>query len=255
MAAEMEKLVTYVTEGIEKQDPTVIGILVALLVVVITLVLLAVFKSSSNKRSGILVIGICDAGKTLLYNRLVYGRYANTFTSMKANSSSYTVPNKNKSLRMLDLPGYDRIRAPILDETKSLARGIIFVVDSSTISKEIKEVAEYLYTILSDDVISHNSPPILIACNKQDLTVAKGSKVIRSQLEKEMNTLRVTRSAALQGLESTGNNNSFLGKRNKDFEFSDLKTFNIEFVECSCGKDEESKSSLEEVQSWLLTVA
>ena len=43
-----------------------------------------------------------------------------------------------------------------------------------------------LYNLLTDRVVSSNVPKVLIACNKHDLTLAKGSKVIQAQLEKEM---------------------------------------------------------------------
>lgn len=42
----------------------------------------------------------------------------------------------------------------------------------------------YLYTILADEATA--SIPILIVCNKQDETLAKGSSVIKSLLEKEL---------------------------------------------------------------------
>lgn len=44
----------------------------------------------------------------------------------------------------------------------------------------------YLYSILTDPVISSYVPPVLIACNKHDQTMAKGAKVVQAQLEKEM---------------------------------------------------------------------
>ena len=47
-------------------------------------------------------------------------------------------------------------------------------------------LCRYLYTILSDRVISQNAPPVLIACNKQDLTLCKGAPLIQKMLEKEM---------------------------------------------------------------------
>nr|KAG5698995.1 hypothetical protein BaRGS_033508 [Batillaria attramentaria] len=143
----------------------------------------------------------------------------------------------------------------MMDEYKGLARGIIFVVDSGTVQKEIKEVAEYLYTILTDRTISQNAPPVLIACNKQDLTLCKGASVIKNMLEKEMNTLRVTRSAALQGIDNTANNNTYLGKRNKDFEFADLKPLRVEFAECSArGKSEASDGDLKAVLEWMTRI-
>lgn len=42
----------------------------------------------------------------------------------------------------------------------------------------------YLYTILADNAVS--STPLIVACNKQDLTMAKGATVVKGLLEKEM---------------------------------------------------------------------
>ena len=44
----------------------------------------------------------------------------------------------------------------------------------------------YLYHLLTDSAISSSYPPLLIACNKQDLTLAKGATVIKRLLEKEL---------------------------------------------------------------------
>lgn len=69
--------------------------------------------------------------------------------------------------------------------------------------------------------------------------------------------MRLTRAAALQGVGDTGNNNSFLGKRDKDFDFSDLKPLKVDFAECSAiGKDNnENKADLDELYNWLAKVA
>lgn len=48
-----------------------------------------------------------------------------------------------------------------------LFRAIVFVVDSAIFQKEVRDVAEFLYTLLSDTVISRNAPALLVACNKQ----------------------------------------------------------------------------------------
>ncbi|CAG2215141.1 SRP102 [Mytilus edulis] len=253
-ASIQEQILQYaniLTDNVQKQDPTTIGILVAILVVLLTIVFL-VCRGKSNKRSGVLVLGICESGKTLLYTRV---ELQDTFCNA-SNSGSYQVQGKNKSLRIIDVPGHERLRQTMLNQYKSLARGIIFMIDSSTLQKEIKDVADFLYTALSDSVISYNIPPVLIACNKQDLLTSKGAEVIRSQLEKEMNTLRVTRSASLQQIESSGNNNTFLGKRNKDFSFDDLKPMKVDFVECSLkGKNAESKPEMKDLEDWLIKIA
>ncbi|CAH1776083.1 unnamed protein product [Owenia fusiformis] len=132
------------------------------------------------------------------------------------------------------------------------------MVDSLTFSKELKDVAECfrcLYNLLTDKVISSNRTPIVVACNKQDITMAKGSKVIKSQLEKEMNKVRVSRSAALQGQDNSSNSVVFLGKKNKEFEFSDLKGLKVEFVECSCKGLEDSDGDLKELYEWIEKIA
>ncbi|PVD36613.1 hypothetical protein C0Q70_03598 [Pomacea canaliculata] len=220
------------------------------------LLFLTIRGQKGSKRQGILLTGICDSGKTLLFSRLVYKSFKTTFTSIKVNSGTLKIPEKNKSIPVVDLPGHERLRSQNLDEHKGLARGIIFMVDSGAVQKDIKEVAEYLYTILTDNVISKNSPPVLVACNKQDLTLCKGATVIKSLLEKELNTLRMTRGAALQGTDNSANNNVYLGRHNKDFEFADLKSFQVEFVECSArGKSEESNGDTECVLEWIARVA
>ena len=70
------------------------------------------------------------------------------------------------------------------------------------------------------------------------------------------NTLRVTRSAALKDTSTSGNNNTYLGKRNKDFAFADLKPIKVEFAECSAlGKDENSEPDIGQIEDWLMKVA
>ena len=44
----------------------------------------------------------------------------------------------------------------------------------------------FIYTLLTDPVLSSHVPPVLIVCNKQDQTMAKSAKVIQDSIEKEM---------------------------------------------------------------------
>ncbi|XP_052286933.1 LOW QUALITY PROTEIN: signal recognition particle receptor subunit beta-like [Dreissena polymorpha] len=246
----------YLKNAMEEGDYSVFAILAAVVIGILTFILFGVFKKRHNNRRGVLILGSCDAGKTLLYTQLIYKKHKPTFSSMSANSGSYTFPENGKTLRLIDLPGHERIRQQMLDTYKELARGIIFVIDSSTVQKEIKDFAEYLYTVLSDSRISSMCPPVLVACNKQDLTFTKGAKVIQGLLEKEINTLRITKSAALQDI-SAGNNNTFLGRRDRDFSFVDMKPMKIEFVECSAtgGEAGDKACNLQHVQTWLAKIA
>ena len=70
------------------------------------------------------------------------------------------------------------------------------------------------------------------------------------------NALRVTQGAALESITGSGNNNTFLGKKGKDFQFSDCKPLKIDFVECSAkGKKSDGDAELSSVEEWLFKIA
>lgn len=231
-----------------------IGIITAVIVIILTLVLLAIWKYRRNARRGILLLGMCDSGKTLIFSRLIHNRYVQTQTSVKENAGDYIV--KSGFLRVIDIPGHERVRSKFFDQFKVVARGIVYVIDSVTYHKEIHDVAEFLYNILSDSVVANNSPPVLILCNKQDQPLAKGSKVIQSYLEKEMNVLRVTKSNQLESTNDSGNTNNILGKKDKDFEFSHLHPLKVEFAESAAlTKDSNNPADLDALKLWLNKIA
>ena len=47
-------------------------------------------------------------------------------------------------------------------------------------------MAELTFDLLLDVAVRKGRVPILVACNKQDLALAKGCEAIRKQLEREM---------------------------------------------------------------------
>ncbi|XP_021444182.2 signal recognition particle receptor subunit beta [Oncorhynchus mykiss] len=219
---------------LEHQDPIfIIGIIISLAVVVISFVLLKYFLSSKTVQSAVLLVGLCDSGKTLLFSRLLSGKFKKTQTSITDSSAPYKAKNeKGSSWTLIDLPGHDSLRPQYVEKFKSAARAIVFVVDSAIFQKEVRDVAEFLYFLLTDSAVSRNVPYLIVACNKQDITMAKSAKLIQQQLEKEMNTLRVTRSAALGTQDGSAGSSVYLGKKGKDFEFSQLP-MKVEFLECS----------------------
>lgn len=243
---------------IGEQSQTLLSVLVALLLVLITVVLWKVARSRKSTRRSVLLVGLCDSGKTLLFSRLLTGKFGLTQTSVIENSALYHVKNdKGTSLTLIDLPGHESLRNQFWDRFKAAARAIVFVVDSSAFQREVKEVAELLYQVLTDHEVLKNCPSLLVACNKQDITMAKSAKLIQQQLEKELNTLRVTRSAALSSLDSsTTDGVPQLGKKGKEFDFSQLP-MKVEFLECSCrdGKEEEGGANLGSLEKWLVKIA
>ncbi|XP_031631868.1 signal recognition particle receptor subunit beta [Contarinia nasturtii] len=216
---------------------------IALFVVLISIVLFFLWKKKSQKRTDLLLTGLCESGKTLLFSQLLHNVVCETFTSIAENVGDYLAEGSGKVLRVIDIPGHERLRGRFFDQYKNTAKGIVFVVDSTTVQKDIRDVADYLYTILADPSVA--SVPILIACNKQDETFSKGSSVIKPLLEKELNLVRNTRQNQLKSVDNSTSEAVFLGKQGKDFEFGHLSQ-SVDVIECS-GKDNEVDS----IEDWL----
>ena len=114
-------------------------------------------------------------------------------------------------------------------------------------------LCRYLYNLLSDSDIQKNVP-VLILCNKQDQTMAKGCAVIRTLLEKEMNLLRMTKTSQLEATDASLTN-VFLGKQGKHFEFSHLDS-QIDFAESyAFNKDPQTSADIDELNKWLHKIA
>ncbi|XP_076146151.1 signal recognition particle receptor subunit beta [Alosa pseudoharengus] len=247
---ELETLI----EELKDQDLTfLIGIFVSLAVVIITIVLLKFLWGSKTTRNAVLLVGLSDAGKTLLFSRLLLGKFKRTQTSIAESSAIYKAKNdRGSSWTLVDLPGHESLRPQYLEKFKASARALVFVVDSALFQKEVRDVAEFLYSLLTDSVVAKNAPSLLVACNKQDIKMTKSAKLIQQQLEKELNTLRVTRSAALSSQDGSGGGSVFLGKKGRDFEFSQLPV-KVEFVECSARgtQGEEGDASIHALETCL----
>ncbi|PIK40351.1 Signal recognition particle receptor subunit beta, partial [Apostichopus japonicus] len=143
-------------------------------------------RGRKSKKRTILLTGVSDAGKTALFTKLIFGKEAVTYTSIKENSGLYFVKAKGKDVPLVDIPGNERQRLQLWEKFKEETRGLIFVVDSSRFQKEVKEVAEFLYILLTDPVVHRSKLRLLVVCNKQDVALAKSAKVIQTQLEKEL---------------------------------------------------------------------
>jgi len=236
-------------ERIIAKDPQTIALVVALIVGVITLVVFFLLGKKRNFGRGILLCGSCDSGKTTLLGHLLTSKIRQTYTSMKENSGQLELPGK-KPVNVVDIPGSERIRENILSKYAGSARGIIYVIDSATIAKQLRDVTEFLFHILSKPVVYESRPKVLIACNKQDLGMVKGANVIQGLLEKEINNLRVSQSNRLEGTEQDSENHIFLGKQGKDFAFADLK-INVTFMELSVQQPE----TLDQLRNWIVSAA
>jgi len=252
-----------------QNDPNKMAFAVGIFVGILTLFLIFVWSRKGGLRSltkrGILILGPCDAGKTLLFNQLVQSKPIETFTSMIENVGQYfakaesdlQVSNSTpigKMMNIYDLPGHDRLRYSALEKRKEDAKAILYVIDASTLKQNIRDSAEFLFNILRDPVLHSARTPVLVVCNKQDLGFqAKGAGVIERELAKEIGLLRVTKSKLLQDSSgsASGNQDIYLGEEDKDFEFSDLRA-EITFIEASAAKDcDEEASGIPSIHQWI----
>jgi len=236
-------------EKLIANDPQTLGLIVAAFIGLVTLFLVFFLSKKRKFGRGILICGSCDSGKTTLLGQLLHDKPIETYTSMKENTGVLSLPGK-KPVNIVDVPGHERIRENILDQFAGSARGIVFVIDSNTISKQIRDTTEYLFNILSKPVIYAASPRILIACNKQDLGLAKGAAAIQGLLEKELTALRISHSNRLEGTDGEGVDHVFLGKPGKDFLFQDL-SMKVDFAEISAQQTE----TLDKLKDWIVSVA
>lgn len=225
----------------------VLPIVIGVAVVLITLFLLKLIFRGRKARRDVQILGLCDAGKTLIWSQLLHGRKVDTLTSIKENIDVYQT---NKGLlRLVDVPGHERLRMKFFDQYKETTRALIFVIDAMTFQKDLRDVAEFLYNILLDNTISYNSPSMLILAHKQDLPMAKGISLIQSNLEKELNLLRETKDKLIS-LSAKSEKQAYLGKQGKEFSFSQLN-MQIDFAESSAVSEE----GIESVKKWLASTA
>lgn len=246
------------------------AILSTFLVLLLTVAIFWWYRSRNQVgRRGecLLLCGLSNAGKTLLFLRLVKNLAKQTVTSAVTNRDFMDIEvsstNKTaKKIEVIDIPGNSRIREREFSANKLSAKAILFVVDSTTIQDESKEVADYLYDILREKSFRYQRVPILIFCNKQDLNNGnESSDSIRRLLEAELTVKRRTRASSVAVHQGKTEQVEDIGHPNKEnFEFADVKDLKIKFIDGSAlgierksfmrlyqdGEDEEIESGADE---------
>jgi len=229
--------------------PLVIGLLIGLIVVII-FYLYSWTQGKSKGGKSIIMMGSSEAGKTNILYSLIFEDEENndvkTVTSMVENIENYTTSNK-REVRIVDIPGYDRLRQNAFNKHKHDAMAVVFVVDSTTVLGSVRDVAEILYSILSDSVVQHKACPLLILCNKEDSDMAKDAAIIRTALEGEIDVLRETsgtRLASLEGEEKTSG--AVIGRPGVAFSLDHAHN-PVTFLSSSCVAD----GGLDALENWM----
>ncbi|CAO3597848.1 unnamed protein product [Absidia cylindrospora] len=165
---------------------------------------------------------------------------------MKENEGTWNV--ENKVMELVDIPGHERVRYRYTDFLP-VSRCILFVIDSTTISRQVRPVAEYLYQLLAQHTVQTQHTPILIVCNKSDMITALPVSKIQPLLASEINRLRSTRTAAVEKQASeTDEQEAFLGYEGEEFKFEHLDN-SVEFEQCSVVQND-----IDKVTQWIVSV-
>jgi len=205
--------------------------------IIVGLIIILVISILFKKKSGntILLTGVCDSGKTVLFFMLRDNESYLTHTSMKENEglfmlSSEIVGNikKYKPVHLVDLPGHQRVRGKILNYIQSTA-GIIFLIDAVSFPSTVRDIAEYLYQLFTDPRINKRRTPFFIVLNKSELINATTEFTAKDELEKELNRLRSTKRAVGGDKEEK---TISIGVEGQDFKFEQL-SHNVTFGKCS----------------------
>ncbi|GJJ73317.1 signal recognition particle receptor subunit beta [Entomortierella parvispora] len=223
------------------------AVLIALVLVIIGLAAKTLLGPKKGSKNTVLITGLPFAGKTTIHYLINYGKSVDTVTSIKENEADVELVPGKAPLHIVDIPGHERLRFKF-SEFMPIARAVVFVVDSATVARQTRLLAEYLYDILANRFAQNEKLPILIACNKSDLITSFKKERIQSLLEAEINKLRQTRTAALDTQDADGNENVFLGFEGQDFTFQDLEN-EVEFIECSA-----ENKDMEAVKDWMAAV-
>ncbi|CAJ0749304.1 14189_t:CDS:2 [Entrophospora sp. SA101] len=182
------------------------------------------------------------------FTNLQYEKSIQTHTSMKENEGYIklyedSIELTKDQIHFVDIPGHEKLRFKFTDFIP-ITHGIVFCIDSSTFTRNIRSNAEYLYDIFSNKDVNKFKIRTLIICNKSDLITALPPERVKTLLENE-----ITRTAALdhQGSSSMEDVDEmeFLGYETEDFKFEHLEN-DVEFKKCSVENNE-----ISEIKYWI----
>jgi signal recognition particle receptor subunit beta len=192
-------------------------------------------RRSGAKRSAVLLVGECGAGKTALLHRLVDGVAVKSVTSMKETEvTSWRVGDGGPVRRLVDLPGHGRL-AYLQAQFLPIAGVVVLVVDSVAVLRAMRPVAERLYDVITASADADELASVVVACNKHEMLTAADASAVKRELLRELNELRTTR--AMQPRTAGTDDDAdagdvMLGVDGEPLTYEQLPT-SVEFVECS----------------------
>ncbi|KIY72117.1 P-loop containing nucleoside triphosphate hydrolase protein, partial [Cylindrobasidium torrendii FP15055 ss-10] len=178
---------------------------------------------ATRRGSSVLLVGAADAGKTSIFSKLAYDNPLPSHTSLQTNVSTFLLEGE-KRIQIVDTPGHPRIRDQFRDHLED-ARVVVFVVDSSTVSRNGAEVAEHLHLIMhaiSNLPASHKLPTLLVLAHKADLLKTTSTTNEASSGTHALNRVRTVLERELEKRKTVQANGLGVEKLGEDAEKSDV---------------------------------
>ncbi|CAE7231256.1 Srprb, partial [Symbiodinium sp. KB8] len=230
--------------GVGSSTASVLTFLLILISVYVTLQIFQVvsgsgIRSRRSRGNAALILGPCGSGKTSVFFRLRDGEEVQTVSSLAPARDSFEIKageaedQKLGPLEVVDFPGHLRMRGKANDMVKE-ARCIIYLVDAEDKPK-LKDVAEHFYELFTHPDVLELHTPMLVACNKSDLTSARTEKFIVEEIEREIEQMRVSRAATLEGQDQA---DSYLGVDGEKFKLLEHAPCPIQTCRISAKKNQ-----------------
>jgi len=113
--------------------------IISLFVLILSLLILFLWRKTKTARTDVLLLGPSESGKTYLFSQLLFSEDKETFTSISVNTGIYN--GEQGQINFVDIPGNERLRSKFLDQYKYLAKGVVYVIDSVTLQRDVRDVA------------------------------------------------------------------------------------------------------------------
>eukprot|EP00211_Chloroparvula_japonica_P014152 CAMPEP_0119136500 /NCGR_PEP_ID=MMETSP1310-20130426/21553_1 /TAXON_ID=464262 /ORGANISM="Genus nov. species nov., Strain RCC2339" /LENGTH=251 /DNA_ID=CAMNT_0007127491 /DNA_START=68 /DNA_END=823 /DNA_ORIENTATION=+ len=219
-----------------------ISVVVGLLVIIVVYFLTRRPSESSRTSRLVLVLGNCNAGKTLLYWRLVNGPRGLVPKTVSSQIVNEGVAHRGwKELAtglvpVVDIPGHVRLRELALPGQADQAGVIVYLLDSAQF--DVRAEGEYLYRILTLPSVQNREIPIVVLCNKEDHIMARSKEELRPLLEKEL-TERSRLHDVASAVHHSGDTDDIVPlevDENNEFRFEDAGV-SVEFSDISVKMD------------------
>ncbi|CDK24351.1 unnamed protein product [Kuraishia capsulata CBS 1993] len=195
------------------------------------------------------IVGPVGSGKTVLFELLTNHvlPVGTVMSQVPTIELAYTVPSAPGTFTLIDYPGHPKLQQLYLHANLRdpafvrKLKGILFVVDSASFSKEYCELAaRQMLDIFKATEGRPDGVDMVVCCNRCDLFTSKKPTRIRTMLEEEIETQRKLEAKSLgkvsDGVEEL---DDLIGSQQR-FSFASLEG-NVDFVEGNCYKNNVGK--------------